>query len=271
MSTDIQYFYISTGDKRGFYTLRGIEIIRTYVQNEWGNGMVSGSYPRDFYVQNLSTDYDTAVEKAKDMIGDTPLKTEAFALEEIKRRDAELVEAEKRAIIQAAQEEYDRIVGSGGLFIMPFGKWSGRPISEIPLDYRVWFVNSLDGEADSKTRAIAAVMNWDGSVTAELERRERRQKEIEERKANSQFVGEIGERQDFILKHVYSRSFGGYYGTVFIEIFTDMDGNTIKYMGGASLDVEPDGEYTITGTIKKHEEYQGEKQTVIARPKVKEG
>ena len=46
----------------------------------------------------------------------------------------------------------------------------------------------------------------------------------------------------------------------------DEDGNVMMWTTGNSLDVEYS--YTVTGTVRKHEEYRGVKQTWLTRCRV---
>jgi hypothetical protein len=101
------------------------------------------------------------------------------------------------------------------------------------------------------------------------------------RKAAQEYVGEVGERRDFTVTMVTFRAFDSAYGRTYLHIMRDAAGNTIKYMGSSMLcNVTWEGQsgdyypvinanevVTFKATIKSHEEYNGEKQTVVARPK----
>ena len=115
--------------------------------------------------------------------------------------------------------------------------------------------------------------------------------------STSEFVGEIGQRITVdIVEHrtvTFESHFGWQSITMAIHIMKDASGNvfTWKTQNGLGWDVrvdarnhpDPEGDYYmwhriendehffITGTVKEHSEYQGEKQTVLTRCKIKEG
>ena len=94
-------------------------------------------------------------------------------------------------------------------------------------------------------------------------------KAVAEQKAISQYVGSVKERIELEGTMKFITSWIGDYGTTYLFTITDDKGNVYKYMG---KDLRPadceDKELTIKSrfTIKKHEEYRGEKQTIINRP-----
>lgn len=246
------YAYISTGEKAGFYTLW----ISEYVGR--------GSY-RDLYIKNLTVDKDQVQEKAREALKainaeDFEIHDDDFHLNEIKRRTDAQILADIMAEIETLYE-----TGT-----MPFGKYKDTLIANIPLDYRTWFVESINEDSNLLSAKIAELMDREGDVSEELERRRKEREKIEIKKAASEYVGEIGTRQDFELKCNFITSFVGYYGTNWLFIFEDKDENTFKYLGSSCLEVEQGQTCVLTGTIKAHDEYKGEKQTVINRPKLKE-
>lgn len=85
--------------------------------------------------------------------------------------------------------------------------------------------------------------------------------------ASSNFVGSEGERITFKavdVTCVYTSE--SIYGLSFMYKMHDEDGNVMMWTTGNSLDVEYS--YTVTGTVKKHEEYRGVKQTWLTRCRV---
>ena len=59
--------------------------------------------------------------------------------------------------------------------------------------------------------------------------------------------------------------FEGQWGITYLTIIRDADDNTIKYMG--KFVAEKGDEVSMIATIKAHEEYKGEKQTIVNRPR----
>ena len=94
-------------------------------------------------------------------------------------------------------------------------------------------------------------------------------RQIERLRANaaSGYVGEIGDRIEFDVTLVFVMGFDGFYGTTWINVMRDADGNVIAYKGSACLGQKGDT-FKVKGTVKDHALYKGTKQTVINRPKV---
>ena len=55
------------------------------------------------------------------------------------------------------------------------------------------------------------------------------------------------------------------FGTTYLTVISDKDGNTIKYKGKYLAD--KGFGVKMIATIKSHEEYKGEKQTIVNRPR----
>lgn len=119
---------------------------------------------------------------------------------------------------------------------------------------------------------------------AEAEEKARHDAEIKAQKAISQYVGQIGDRIEgtYTLDHVAyweQQAFTGYgTTTMYLYVFKDDGGNkliwkTIKgccvRLGNDQYKTAEQGDkVTIKGTIKDHNEYDDEKQTVLTRCKV---
>ena len=106
-----------------------------------------------------------------------------------------------------------------------------------------------------------------------------KQAELNAQKAISNFVGNIGEK---VTVTGTVKIAGGYetdFGYVRIYKFTDKNGNTYVWKTSTYIYAEDNNgnqvtseelkEITIAGTIKAHNEYNGEKQTVLTRCKVR--
>lgn len=79
--------------------------------------------------------------------------------------------------------------------------------------------------------------------------------------AESDYVGEVGARARFTLKVLGVRTIEGTYGVTFITKMVDAEGN--RFLWFASRELEADKTYTMTATIKNHEEdrYEGGART----------
>ena len=88
------------------------------------------------------------------------------------------------------------------------------------------------------------------------------------RKASAGWVGEVGKRVRKVkVKVVRRKVFGSgtlYEPFYYITTMHTEEGNTLVYKGGA-FGPEPGAERVIDFTVKAHNEYNGEKQTIVAR------
>lgn len=147
------------------------------------------------------------------------------------------------------------------------GKWIERtPEYQAKLDARRQAKLDAERAAQEAERA-----KREAEAKAEQEAREaqlRAQREI------SKHVGEIGERLS--IKGTYQRSgsweqksFAGY-GTVtmYVHTFKDADGNVFTWKTQNGISMEYGELVNLSGTVKEHAEYKGERQTVLTRCKV---
>ena len=91
-----------------------------------------------------------------------------------------------------------------------------------------------------------------------------------EKMAASEHVGTVGERLKGIkVKVQFLKSFDGAYGATTLIKFITEDGNVMAWFASGDKSFEVGQEYTIDGTVKGHNEYQGIKETAMSRVKVK--
>lgn len=110
--------------------------------------------------------------------------------------------------------------------------------------------------------ACSAVIAWSKAVERKIEKAARH-----EAAAASEFVGQVGDKLTGLSLTVAQppRFFDGEYGTSTLLIFTGADGNTYKWFASGSRDASVGDVFTGTGTIKKHEQYNDLKSTVLTR------
>ena len=98
------------------------------------------------------------------------------------------------------------------------------------------------------------------------------QKALRAPKTNSEHVGEVGDKIEvkLIFKQYFTfETHYTYSGELnFIYKFADEDGNTFTWKTGKAMELEEGAEYMVKGTIKAHDEYKGDKQTVLTRCKI---
>ena len=196
-------------------------------------------------------------------------------------------------------ETCDRCGGQGYYAI---GVLNGRPVLS-PLDSGVcwkchgakwvkakWIERTpeyqakLDARRNAKREAERA--KWEAE---EAERKAQREAEESKRKAEeaaeearieaekkiSQWVGT--EAEQLVTKATYlcspyfeRKSFYGYgTETIYIHTFKDDAGNKIVWKTGKGLTLEEGDVVELKGLVKKHDEYKGEKQTLLIYTKVK--
>lgn len=96
----------------------------------------------------------------------------------------------------------------------------------------------------------------------------RKEKE-KENLPSSNWIGKVGEKTERKVKCIYTNTFHndyGYGGSTLLAIFKDESENILKtFYSGNKWDTERDEEGILKGTIKAHDEYKGEKNTVLTR------
>jgi hypothetical protein len=96
------------------------------------------------------------------------------------------------------------------------------------------------------------------------------QKRKDDAKKSREWVGEVKVRQDFTGLTVQSMKYiEGRFGTTTLVSFEDEPGNLIKWFASVDLDDINQGDVVdLKATVKKHDEYQGVKQTLVTRAKI---
>jgi len=85
-------------------------------------------------------------------------------------------------------------------------------------------------------------------------------------------VGTVGERRDFDLTVKFITFYDTHFGTKWVHIMNDDDGNILVYKGTAGLynadknHAEKGDRVSFKATIKSHDERDGVKQTILSRP-----
>ena len=84
----------------------------------------------------------------------------------------------------------------------------------------------------------------------------------------NEHFGNVGDKivRNLVLDKV--SSFEGRYGITYVCRFHDENGRTFVWFASTRPDIDCGTKVTIKGTIKKHDEYNGTKQTVLTRCKV---
>lgn len=173
---------------------------------------------------------------------------------------------------------------------------TGRSAPYIEKEYTPEYAEALRerrAEREAKKLGYASAQEMREAREAEAARREAQriaeeeaeaarvkaeQERVAALKARSNYVGTVGEKLTATVTwegspYFERRSFTGY-GTerCYIHRFRDADGNLIIWKSCAGFPLVGADEgctVVISGTVKEHSEYKGEKQTYILRAKVK--
>lgn len=82
--------------------------------------------------------------------------------------------------------------------------------------------------------------------------------------SNSDYYGTIGSRYDLVVKCVYAKTKDGQFGSQTFHIFEDKDGNLFTWSTAARV-LDVGTIYSCRATVKSHEIYHSQKQTVLTR------
>jgi len=85
-------------------------------------------------------------------------------------------------------------------------------------------------------------------------------------------LGAVGDRMEFgTATVVFVRRIEGYYGATTLTKFLAGDDTIVWFRSGDKSDLKVGDTVSITGTVKKHDQFKDEKQTVITRAKYARG
>lgn len=94
-------------------------------------------------------------------------------------------------------------------------------------------------------------------------------KEIEKKKGDLQYIGKVGEKSTLTLKlKKHTVTEGSRYGPSYAYFFEDTKGNKIIWFASRDRELKEGKTYKVEGKVKKHDEYNGFKQTYITRCKI---
>lgn len=278
--------YIGIGETGAFYTLRQTYLHETYIPGPGpaGNAIVNGVYQgtverevRSFHHFNLSQDIDEAIAKAKNAslkLG-VPFKGTRESVEadlrDIKRRTAEEIEIARNSAEEERRLEEERrhkewverernnirVFEEDGHYVQA-GKYSTVHVTMLPKSYCGWLVDNID-EFDPESFMFYLAKTVRDHYSDQVPRKV----EIDPDK----YFGEPGQRLDFHdLLVVGSFYYDSMYGRVYITKMVDSDGVCFVIKSGAFSAAEGD-DVSIKATIKCHDEYNGQAQTVLQRAK----
>lgn len=261
-------YYVSSGELNRMHTLR-VRFPETMYASDGEGGSTAYEVIRDWHIVNLSTDWDTAVEKAKahaEAAEGRYSEGEKFELGVIRNRTPEEIEADRLAAeavvakVREEAEERERAWRADKLdFIVagkwPYGRYAGEKFDKADEGYIVyWLELEIEGDdviAESLKNALAAHFPHLANIP----------------KPNESYFGEIKKRYTVTVTPIASFSFEGYYGRCYVEKYVSEGGELLVYKGGAPKGFPLGKPVKIVATVKDHDEYKGEKFTAIIRIK----
>ena len=276
MSNFIPSLYIGIGETGALFTLRETYEHIQYGRGEVRNGVFTGSVEvsvRSFHHFNLSQDPDEAIAKAQgysEQMGvrlSTTREQLVSEMREIKRATAEQMnerrikeeqrQAEWDAQREAWNKERDEKIASG---IFTFGPFAGKKFEEAPRGYLTWLMDKVNEfEADSVIHKTAvAILRLVPHLALP-------------KPDKTAIVGQPKQRLAFDVTVVGSRHFVregfGYGGpeVCYVTTMIDKATNACLVVFSGAFSPEEGDELKIKATVKSHDEYKGQAQTIVQR------
>lgn len=240
-----------------YFTLWNLTIVKKHHQDDFGVVHYIGDDYNYTYLQNLSKDENSAVEKAIKLTG---------------QKDIEVDEG-LRGISSRSFSKY--VERSLHYSVFPFGKYKFCQISNCTDEFQLLRVyrgeGAIGGSYETKInqlkrRVIARKKLIELGLLIKFNGKYLTSREVEYEKinnANGHFFTE-GLRVELILKEVSSLSFEGVYGDYYIVTYTSSEGNTFKYKGNTPPNITSNEYSRVKATIK-HDSYKGVQETVLQR------
>ena len=121
-----------------------------------------------------------------------------------------------------------------------------------------------------KLIAEAGVVDcWKAGFAASMVMGYRRELAKEAAKKKQKWAGKIGEKTEFKnAKCVFTTSFETQYGTSHLYKFVYNEHAILVWFASKPQEINQGSVCDVVGTVKKHEEYQGQKQTIMTRCKI---
>lgn len=216
-------------------------------------GFVSASIALDGWVSRTAARESSTVERSVTATADTVMRILTSTLKS--RHDRE----DYDRLRAAYREEKAKAALAWALSLVD------KP-GASDFEYNVATVAQL-GSVAGKTAGIAAaiVSSHERSVSRAMQAKRR----IEAEK-NSRYFGEVGKRAHYALTVTFHTSWESDYGVTHLYKFVDDAGNIACWRSSRYIEAfeELGAVFMIKGTVKRHEEYKGVKETSLTRCEV---
>lgn len=251
---------LTLGFSSMYYTLWEVgEPTKRYTSGTTINGVFTGSFYMEqqcTYMQNLSIDYDAAIEKINERSGGK------YAIE----------------LDLKGKSSFTRNTGSEGNdmpdYVFSFGKLAGQDIRTAT---DIWQLKRTMKEERGGRRCVYARRrlielgelvrsSFDGDNYITPAHFRFLCDKAEKQNKSGHFF-ENGARIILAVKRMGGCSYDTQYGTVFIEEYLTSDDKIVKYKGSSPLDIDETLFVEIIGTVE-HSEYNGVSETRLKRMKI---
>ncbi len=148
--------------------------------------------------------------------------------------------------------------------------WLNREFVAILKPARSEFQHNVCGSIEDgmvRTRNFGYIVWAINGYAAHLAKQARAER-AKQTAAASTHIGSVGDRIDFTARCMSVRRFDGDYGPRDLCRFSDDAGNTIIWWATSEPRLTIGYVYTFKATIKKHDTFNGEAQTVVTRAKL---
>jgi hypothetical protein len=249
------HFRIGVGQKHGFFTLQEWHQEPIYKVDYRGTRL-AGIEWKSSHIVNLSQDYQEALIKAKRLAHMHSMTLRASeskeeTLDAIARRDRESIAADN---LREAQKLDSKLFTRRNITspVFGFGKHQGNSIYDViayDREYLEWFSAQSDDLLALRIQVL-------------LERTPAAPKLV------SSHFGLVGDRVEIEGTVKMVRGIESAFGFSTMYKIQAANGNIfVTYYSGTKIDWKEGEVVNIVATIKKHDEYQDEKQTIITRAK----
>lgn len=267
--------FISYGEQVKMYTLHVI-----YDMEQIDDKGHKFTNSRSTYVKNLSTNRETAVDKAVEYASARGIefvytKNALKELNEIVRIEREEAlqlkkDAEEKRIQEITDHSDEMVIIFEENFQsekFSFGKYSGTKFSDVMQNDHQYIRYIISGNEDTLPIEFPRTVN-EVCLNALF-------KYVQEvgfppiPEDDSEYVGERGERVEVTVKVTKKVAFDTRFGIKVMYTFIDESNNVyVTFYSGNTWSVDTDEHVKIKGTVDKHEVYNNIKQTHLKRVKV---
>ena len=228
-----------------------VEIVREILASKWDDGNEYGSSSEDWPI-NKEIDLG---QNHSEWNGEEYVDTWEPAIRwVIEKNGTRYVCLHEKARHPAREKMFD---GNFGSFLVKLAQ------SLIGNHYKQTHTEWWGSLSEKQTEVVRKAL---ARAKENVDKREERKAEWAAESAKREYVGEVGDKH-FEVKGTISfiTSWEGTYGITYLTLIRDADDNSIKYKGKFLGDKGDTVE--MIATIKAHEVYNDEKQTIVNRPR----